>query len=1133
MARVSYTQTALNAGELSEQMEGRATDFQKYRHGMRKARNVLLSTTGSAYTRMGTRYIRELKSSAVQGRLWGFIAGVNVSDTQSYMIEWADEALRVIKYHAAVMANNVTSTITNGTFTSNINDWDDISPAGDGLVWHDSTGGRLALGQPPASYTEEVFNDDMSADDWTNPGGWTYDAANDEYDASATFNDLTYGGGAWVDLIEGETYDVEVDISAYTGGTYRIELTGGSTMFGTTETPTGVETITTEFTITNGDKTGIIFSPMSSSTYSVTAVRVVRKTWNTIPANGSWRSIAEQDVTTAETSTEHVVRFKVEGTNGASAKIRIGDGTGEDDILRERECGLGCHCVAFTPGASPYYLQFISDMQGEAVYIDDVEILDNVPIELTSPYAEADLYNMRFNQSNDVQYITVTDGSIRPYRLERYGDSSWSLVEMYNEDGPWNGINPSRRLSEDQLVPDGYFEEGIEGWSMSTNDDLFYDGEGKQLVTSSRNSAPAAQRESFNTDRVNGVHVVHINTTGGYDNNARHIFKIGSAAGGTQYVNETGLEPGWYSVKFTPTGAALHLSFTGTSRGTQTAGLATCLIYHEGHNLLEVDGTSGSVTVTAHGDFKPFQSTDVGRALRLEWPGKEAGWGIITAVTDSQTATVQTRRDFAHADVPTETWRFGTWSDTDGWPTTSSAFEGRSVWNGGPGNVLEVIFSQSSDLENFRPDSFESGVLQTLDDDALYYFLASPEHSKVNWLIGDSQLIIGTEGGQWVMRSDGITITATDVDAKKQTQIRASDLQPIPIGDTGIYVEAGKRRIYDIGYSIEADQFVAADITVLAEHVFRQDRYTLQPVYQMRPDKNVWFPRSDGKVAVLKYDRTEGIVGWTIQEIAGSFGSGDAVVECVAVKPGSDDTGNGQVMDSGEHDEVWMIVKRTIDGNTVRYIEVLEGRFEGALRKDYSTEALWAAQMVSDQEDAFHVDSGITITQASSTAVSGLGHLEGESVVCLNNGVVEGPHTVSSGAITLDTAGTKIQIGLAINWEIESGSMPFGARLGSAVGNPTNFDELSLMFRQSGGDITVCTAKYDEYGWGLSAGEPINWAHPQSSSKTPLWTGLKRVDMEGSWEDDQSIHLSGSDPLPVEILAMTPIKDTKERKGGR
>jgi len=972
MARISPAITALNAGEFSNVMDGRI-DFEKYPASLRRGRNVFLWSTGAASKRAGFRYLHDIADETKVGRLIPFI----FSSSTAYMMEFGDNIIRFNKQQAAISAANVTSTITNGTFTSNINDWDDIS-VNDGIA-HDSGNGRLQIGGVGEAI---LFDDDMSADTWTKGSGWTYDAGNDEYDASSANGNLTIAQA----FVAGKNYRFEVVWSNGSSGQYKVRLTGvtpnsagpkfdvavGTDAFNL-KAKTDATTIEIDPQPFGGDVTGSVTS------FKITPIHETS-------------AAAEQDVTTSETGTEHIVKFQSAGTVGAEVRVQVGTATTLSDTLSPVTLGMGWHAVAFTPTTSPYFLQFINDNEsGEAIYIDDVSILDNVPLEISSPYPEADISNLRFVQTADVVYIYHP--TYWPYKIERRGDTTWSIVEVPWDDGPWLGINPERKLSEDNLVDDGLFEEGIRNWSDNSTSSgvIKHDGAQSILVLTKDADGDAATGRTTFTTLASTDHVIHYQVVGAGETTVN----LGTAAGGTEYFTSSDTA-GWYSVEFTTTVATtahIEVSYAATEEADEAGGVGGFLCYHAGHNLLTADAMTGAVTVKALGAFSPFLSTDVGRYIRLEWPGRDPGWGVITAFTDTQTVTVQVRREFSYVDVPTESWRLGAWSSGEGHPSVASFFEGRNVVAANAVQPQTLWFSQSADIENMRPDSFVQVVSTVEDDDALVFTIASPEIEPVEWMIGRRELIVGTTGGQSVANSDGLIIKATDINIRQHTQTKSAGIDPIPIGSTGVFVEAAGRMMYDIGFVLQQDSFVTADLTVLADHLFRRTTKIIEIAFQSRPHSLIWARRDDGRLVHLKYDRPQNVVGWTQNILGGSFATGEPVVESVATIPGTD-LSSTQDHNSGERDEVWTIVKRTVNGSTVRTIEVQEFNYEGPLREDFSTTALWLAAIRDLQRDAFYVDSGVTID--TPVTISGATAADPVVITATTHGFSDGDEVIIS-----------------------------------------------------------------------------------------------------------------------------------------
>lgn len=847
----------------------------------------------------------------------------------------------------------------------------------------------------------------------------------------------------------------------------------------------------------------------------------------------SW---AEQDVTTTATGVEHVLRFKSEGALGASVWVQIGSNTTGAELFAETELGMGWHTIQFTPSSSPFYVQFKNKNDpAETIYIDDVDLLDNTPLEIVTDYTTAQLPDIRTVQTADVLYLFHPDKP--PRKFERRGDKTWSLVTVPWEDGPYNEPNEGLDISRLQLIKNPDFEDGIRNWSDESSSDagIEYDGAQKIAILTPGDSAsePAIIEQQVSTGAAaSSAFVLHFQILGSSRATNKTNLQIGTSSGGTQVMAAAPYEQGWHSIKISSSAATWYVRFTLASDADvlYTSALGGVFLYRANSRLLELSGTTGSVTCTALGSFTPFTSTDVGRIIRLSWPGKEAAWGVITAFTDTQNVTLQLRRDAPYSSVPTENWQFGSWSETNGYPQVAGFFQSRLIAANTDTMPQTLWFSQSADIENMRPDSFESLTLQTQDDDALVYTIAAAQIDPIAWIAGERKLLIGTGGGQWVAESSGVTITATDIQISRHSPEFCKQASPVASDEAIIFIEASGRKIFDLGFRYEQETFLSADITVLADHILKSAAQEI--AYQRRPFSLIWTRRADGRLASLAYGRRQDVIGWSQTILGGSFGSGDPVVESIAIIPGNDDS--GQVMSSDERDEVWMIVKRTVDGNTVRYIEMFEryyGVVDGELREDYSTEALWETAVKTDMEDAFYVDSGITYDSSATATITGLDHLEGESVVALADGRVVTGLTVASGSVTLPFSASKVHAGLPFTWQFETLKLAYGTQSGSALTKTKAITGIGLSLMEAGPFKYACVT-YDEADGrrvhelsehsflrdGLALDDPV-----------PLFTGELVKKPEGVSATDARIYLEGSAPLPFTCLAIAPQMSAGER----
>jgi hypothetical protein len=216
--------------------------------------------------------------------------------------------------------------------------------------------------------------------------------------------------------------------------------------------------------------------------------------------------------------------------------------------------------------------------------------------------------------------------------------------------------------------------------------------------------------------------------------------------------------------------------------------------------------------------------------------------------------------------------------------------------------------------------------------------------------------------------------------------------------------------VRELTYVFEVDGFKAPDMTVLAEHITNPS--IVRMAYTEQPQNLVWTPRSDGPLLGLTYEREQDVVGWHRHELGGQSDSAALfvpVVEDVAAVPAPD----------GSRDELYMVVQRYINGADKRYIEYLS--------------PLW--EQGDDQEDANHLDCSWTVVNSPASAtVTGLWHLEGETVSVYADGAVHPDVTVTNGTATISYAASIITLGYSFNSDLVTMPPEGGADEGTSQG---------------------------------------------------------------------------------------------------
>mgnify|MGYP001481809624 CR=1 FL=1 len=480
-----------------------------------------------------------------------------------------------------------------------------------------------------------------------------------------------------------------------------------------------------------------------------------------------------------------------------------------------------------------------------------------------------------------------------------------------------------------------------------------------------------------------------------------------------------------------------------------------------------------------------FASTDVGRFVFLH-----GGYAKITAFTDTTNVTIEILTTLS-ASTATENWRLGAFSDTTGHPSTVTFFEQRLVFAGTTEQPQTVFFSKSGDYENM--DANIGGTIA--DSDAIIYTIASNQVNAIRFMTATRTLIIGTAGGEFSVSGGGsdVAITPTNILIKKQSNHGAANLDALAVGNVTLFMQRARRKMRELAYNFDVDGYIAPDMTILAEHI--TEGGITQMAYQQEPNQIIWLVRGDGELVGFTYQREQQVTAWHRHIFGGAFGSGKAVCESVAVIP-TDDT---------EY-EVYVIIKRTINGATKRYIEVLN-------TFDFTN---------TDNTTFNFLDSQLDYNGSATTTISGLSHLEGQTVSILADGSVHANKTVSSGSITLDRSVTKACVGLAYDSVLQTMRIEGGAAEGTSQGKTKRISKVVLRLFETVG-VKV--------GPSLTQLETVPFRTTSSNLSAPVDTllaGDKEIEFRDDYNSDGFIFIKQDQPLPCSVLAIYPTVVTSD-----
>ena len=485
-----------------------------------------------------------------------------------------------------------------------------------------------------------------------------------------------------------------------------------------------------------------------------------------------------------------------------------------------------------------------------------------------------------------------------------------------------------------------------------------------------------------------------------------------------------------------------------------------------------------------------ISGTSLDGPIGVSWQYESLDFGVvkITAFTNTTTVTATVQKSLPINVVgsgdTTNRWAFSRWSETRGWPSQIAFFRERLVFATGQ----NIDMSVAADFENFS-DRNTSGEISA--DMSIAIEVSSDTVNTIEWLSPSDGLLIGTAGGEFVcgeMTTDE-PLGPGNVKITQQSLFGSKSVIPIQIGDVVVFVQRSGRKMRELNYDFGSNGYKSTDLTVLSEHISMSGITDI--VYQQEPHSVIWAVRTDGLLIGFTYNKEQEVLGWHRHPIGGS-----GIVECVESIPNP----------SGKQDDLWMIVRRTISGQTRRYIEYVEADFDEE----------------SALPDAFFVDSGLTYEGTFVTTVSGLSHLEGQTVSVLVDGATHPDRVVTGGSITLQVAGEKIHAGLSAPAVLQTMRLEAGAGDGTAQGKTKRITKAVIRFLATlGAKAGADENNLDEIQFRKPA-DPMNQA-------VPLFTGDQMVEWPNGYDFDGYLMIKQDQPLPITVIAIMPQVHTQDR----
>ena len=672
---------------------------------------------------------------------------------------------------------------------------------------------------------------------------------------------------------------------------------------------------------------------------------------------------------------------------------------------------------------------------------------------IASPYLEAELFDIKFAQSADVMYITHPNHEVE--KLSRTGHTSWTLADVDFTNGPFIDVNTTATT----LTP------ASSGVGTGVN------------ITASATTGINDDQGWLATDVGRQIHF-----NGGYAKiTARTNSTVAVATITTAFTNTNAITA-WYLGAF-----------------SDTTGHPSCVTFFE-QRLVFAATLSNPQTVyfSKSGDYENMDANIGGTVADDD--------AIIYTIASNQVNAIRFMSATRTLIIGTAGGEFAVSGGGDDSSVTPTNILIKKQTNNGGANVDAVavgnatLFLQRAKRKirelayNFDVDGYSSPDLTILAEHVtsggITQMAFQGEPLSILWCVrADGELAALTyqreqEVVAWHRhifggRFGAATITVSDyANIATGTRLLLTKSDGTTVTFTSTTGTAGTDEFKtQTNNNTTADNIYTA-INAHADFTVANPAAAVVTVTETSPS-------STGFLTIKSVDDTTRLT---------TTDQGKAVCESVAVIP----------TDDSEY-QVWVIVKRTVNGSTRRYVEYLN-------IFDFDE---------TDNTSFNFLDSALSYSGTAATTFTGLDHLEGQTIAILADGATHPDKPVSSGSVVLDRSATNVKMGLAYHSILKTMRIDAGSQDGTSQGKTKRIYEITARLYQSVGV---------EIGPDLSNMERIPFrtsANPMDEG-IPVFTGDKEIEFRGNYDTDGYILVRQTQPLPFTILSLYPRLQTND-----
>ena len=577
------------------------------------------------------------------------------------------------------------------------------------------------------------------------------------------------------------------------------------------------------------------------------------------------------------------------------------------------------------------------------------------PYEIVTPYHATDVFGIHYVQSADV--MTLVHPLYPPMELARLGATNWTLTPIAFQPAisPPGSVTATPSPGLTVQVTSVAINSSNALITTATNHTLSM---GDQIYINGLNAIVSGTMTDFSNYFI--VSSVPTDSSGNLINHELYV----------QDYNGAPLNTATWSSWHPPTTIQLanksqdpysHYVVTATADNGVDESVPSATV--SALNNLDVPGSYNTITWAA-----------VPGAIRYTVYKERNGlFGYIGETTALQFVDDNIAADFSITPPYYDTMFAG----PGDYPSAVSYYEQRKVY-GGTLNEPENIWMSDSGTE-----STFSYSLPIKATDRVAIRVAAREANTIRHLVPLTRLIPMTSAAEWAVVPVGAdAITPTSISVMPQSYVGSNNVQPSVVNNLMVFCANRGGHVRELGYQWQSNAFVTGDMSLRCTQLFN-NMTLVDQTFGKAPRPILWFVSSGGYLLGLTYVPEEQIGAWHQHTTDGNFESVCSIAE-------------------GTEDFLYAVINRTINGNTVRYVERM------------------ASRLFPNRELAVFLDASLTYNGAPATTISGLDHLEGMAVTVLaDGGVVEGL-VVSGGSITLPHSASIVTVGLPYICDVQS-----------------------------------------------------------------------------------------------------------------